>query len=39
MWGTILGGLIGIGLAVAGFALGVGITGVAGETHSFWYLS
>jgi hypothetical protein len=38
-WGTILGGLIGIGLAVAGFALGVGITGLAGQTHSFWYLS
>ena len=38
-WGTILGGLIGIGLAVAGFVLGVGITGLAGQTHSFWYLS
>ncbi len=39
MWGTILGGLIGVGLAVAGFVLGVGITGLAGQTRSFWYLS
>lgn len=39
LWGAILGGLIGVGLAVAGFVLGVGVTGLAGQTHSFWYLS
>lgn len=35
----VLGALVGIGLAAAGFAIGVGMTGLAGETTSFWYLS
>lgn len=35
----LLGALIGLGLAAAGFAIGVGVTGLAGETTSFWYLS
>lgn len=39
LWGTVLGTLIGFGLAIAGFVLGVGITGLGGETKSFWYLS
>ncbi len=38
-WSVVLGGLMAIGLAVAGFILGVGAAGKAGETHSFWYLS
>jgi hypothetical protein len=38
-WSVALGGLVTIGLAVAGFILGVGAAGRAGETQSFWYLS
>ncbi len=38
-WSVVLGGLVAVGLAVAGFILGVGAAGKAGETHSFWYLS
>lgn len=38
-WGTLLGALIGAGLALAGFAIGLGLTGLSGETHSYWYLS
>lgn len=38
-WGTVLGALIGAGLALAGFATGLGLTGLSGETHSYWYLS
>lgn len=38
-WGAILGGLIGIGLAAAGLAIGIGASGVAGQSKSFWYLS
>lgn len=38
-WGTILGTLIGSGLAIAGFAIGVGLIGLGSETHSYWYLS
>lgn len=38
-WSIVLGGLVTIGLAVAGFILGVGEAGTAGETHSYWYLS
>lgn len=37
--GTVLGALLGAGLAVAGFAIGLGVTGLSGETHSYWYLS
>jgi DMSO/TMAO reductase YedYZ heme-binding membrane subunit len=37
--GVALGALIGVALASAGFAIGVGLTGLAGETTSFWYLS
>lgn len=36
---VVLGALVGLGLAAAGFAIGVGMTGLAGETTSFWYLS
>jgi len=39
MWGTVLGSLVGAGLAVAGFMIGIGVTGLAGQTTSFWYLS
>lgn len=38
-WSVLLGGIVAIGLATAGFILGVGAAGKAGETHSFWYLS
>lgn len=38
-WSVLLGGIVAIGLAVAGFILGVGAAGKAGETQSFWYLS
>lgn len=38
-WGALWGGLIGLALAGAGLAIGVGITGIAGQTKSFWYLS
>ncbi len=36
---VVLGALAGLGLAAAGFAIGVGASGLAGETTSFWYLS
>lgn len=39
VWGAILGTLIGLALAGAGFAIGVGAFGLAGESQSFWYLS
>lgn len=39
IWGAILGTVIGLSLAVASFAIGVGAFGLAGETQSFWYLS
>lgn len=39
VWGAILGTLIGLALAMAGFAIGVGAFGLVGETQSFWYLS
>ena len=39
LWGTLLGLLITLGLAGAGLLLGIGVTGLAGETKSFWYLS
>lgn len=38
-WSVVLGGLVTFGLAAAGFVLGVGAAGKAGETQSFWYLS
>lgn len=38
-WSVVLGGLVAVGLAIAGFILGVGSAGKAGETQSFWYLS
>jgi predicted ferric reductase len=38
-WGAVWGGLSGLALAAAGLAIGVGITGLAGDTKSFWYLS
>ncbi len=38
-WGTILGAFVGVGLGVAGFLIGVGAAGLAGETTSFWFLS
>lgn len=38
-WSVVLAGLMAFGLAVAGFILGVGAAGKAGETQSFWYLS
>ncbi|MBE2235390.1 MAG: ferric reductase-like protein [Anaerolinea sp.] len=37
--GVVLGALVGLSLAVAGFIAGVGASGLAGETTSFWYLS
>jgi len=39
LWGTVLGALVGAGLAAAGFLIGVGVTGLTGQTTSFWYLS
>ena len=39
LWGAFFGALIGVGLAAGGFVIGVGATGVAGQTTSFWYLS
>ena len=33
-WGSIYGALIGVGLAVAGLAIGFGLTGLAGDTRS-----
>lgn len=36
---VVLGALIGMALAAAGFIIGVGLSGLAGETTSFWYLS
>ena len=39
LWGALLGLLITFGLAGAGLLLGIGVTGLAGETKSFWYLS
>lgn len=39
VWGAILGTLIGLTLAGAGFAIGIGAFGLVGETQSFWYLS
>jgi predicted ferric reductase len=38
-WSALLGALIVAGLAVAGLMLGIGITGLAGDTKEFWYLS
>jgi DMSO/TMAO reductase YedYZ heme-binding membrane subunit len=38
-WGVILGGLIGLGLAVAGLIIGIGVLGINGKTQAFWYLS
>lgn len=38
-WGAVLGSLMGLALSAAGLAIGVGITGLAGDTKSFWYLS
>lgn len=38
-WGSIYGTLIGVGLALAGLAIGFGLTGLAGDTRSYWYLS
>ncbi len=39
VWGAILGTIIGLALAGAGFAIGIGAFGLVGETQSFWYLS
>lgn len=39
IWGAILGTLMGLALAGAGFAIGVGAFGLTGETQSYWYLS
>ncbi len=39
MAGVALGSLVGLSLALAGFIAGVGASGLAGETTSFWYLS
>jgi DMSO/TMAO reductase YedYZ heme-binding membrane subunit len=39
LWGALLGLLITLGLAAAGLLLGIGVTGLAGETKSFWYIS
>ncbi len=36
---VVLGALVGLCLAGAGFTIGVGTTGLTGETTSFWYLS
>ena len=38
-WGSIYGALIGMGLALAGLAIGFGLTGLVGDTKSLWYLS
>ena len=38
-WGSVYGALIGMGLALAGLALGFGVSGLAGDTKSYWYLS
>ena len=38
-WGSVYGALIGMGLALAGLAIGFGVTGLTGDTRSYWYLS
>ncbi|MGB4803226.1 MAG: hypothetical protein WBV59_11265 [Anaerolineae bacterium] len=38
-WGAVLGSLAGLGLATAGLAIGLGATGLAADTKSYWYLS
>lgn len=38
-WSAVLGAIIGLGLAAAGLAIGLGVVGVASETHAYWYLS
>jgi predicted ferric reductase len=35
----LVSGLVGVALAAAGFVIGIGATGLAGGTTSFWYLS
>lgn len=39
VWSVILGICVTVGLAAAGFLLGIAAGGKAGDTHSFWYLS
>ncbi len=39
LWDAVLGALVAIGLGAAGFAIGAGVTGLAGDTQSYWYLS
>ncbi|MBX2999199.1 MAG: hypothetical protein KF893_11865 [Caldilineaceae bacterium] len=39
MWGSILGSLLGMGVAASGIAVAVGMIGVTENNHSFWYLS
>ncbi len=39
MAGVVLGSLVGLSLAAAGFIAGVSAIGLTGETTSFWYLS
>jgi len=38
-WGAIFGSLVGMSLAVAGLAIGLGVSGWTGDTKSYWYLS
>ena len=38
-WGSVYGALIGMGLALAGLAIGFGVSGLTGDTKSYWYLS
>ena len=38
-WGAIFGALVGLGLALAGLAIGLGVAGWTGDTKSYWYLS
>ncbi|MCB0112839.1 MAG: hypothetical protein KDD84_02060, partial [Caldilineaceae bacterium] len=39
VWGTLLGSLLGFGVAVAGVAIAAGVFGVDAGTKSYWYLS
>ncbi len=38
-WSVLWGSVAGLALTVAGLAIGIGLSGTAGNTKSFWYLS
>lgn len=39
VWGALLGAFLGLALALAGLAVGVGVLGLGGETKSYWFLN